>query len=290
MAALLRSPFRETVRGLVRIARESLVIACPFIHKAEMEMVCSEVKASSASLPHLHVLTQVRAGSVLDGSLEISALVAAHESLGALCKITHLPRLHAKLYVADSTAAIVTSANLTRAGLDLNYEYGVLITESSLVTQLHQDIESFAAVGNQITTSDLYSLQNAADELCHEYQRSQRSLSSSVKRRFDRILRRTETEFLGTLVGIRTKNALFSQAILYALHRGPLSTEGIHQKVRDLLPDLCDDSKELVIRGERFGKVWKHDVRNAQQALKRRGQLRFEGAKWHLVGLEATAI
>jgi hypothetical protein len=37
------------------------------------------------------------------------------------------------------------------------------------------------------------------------------------------------------------------------------------------LPDLCDDSVELVIHCERFGKAWKHHVRNAQQNLKRGG-------------------
>lgn len=283
MPHLLKSPFRETLGDLAGRARESLLIACPFIQRAEMEMICGRVKVSAVSPPQVRVLTQLRSGSVLDGSLEIGALVEAQRSLGPSCTIVHLPRLHAKLYVADFAAAIVTFANLTRSGLDLNYEYGVLLTETELIAQLREDIESFSAVGSQVAPSDLQALENAADELCREYARTQRTVSSAAKRKFDRIVRRTEYEFLGALVGLRTKNALFSQAISYVLCHGSLSTEGIHRKVKDLLPDLCDDSRELIIRGERFGKAWKHDVRNAQQALKRQGRIAFSGGKWQLV-------
>jgi len=49
------------------------------------------------------------------------------------------------------------------------------------------------------------------------------------------------------------------------------------------LPDLCDDDVELVINGEHFGKKWKHQVRNAQQALKRVGRISFDGKRWHRV-------
>jgi hypothetical protein len=37
-----------------------------------------------------------------------------------------------------------------------------------------------------------------------------------------------------------------------------------------------------VIDGQRFGKRWKHDVRNAQQYLKRQGIIVFDGRKWQL--------
>jgi phosphatidylserine/phosphatidylglycerophosphate/cardiolipin synthase-like enzyme len=37
--------------------------------------------------------------------------------------------LHAKLYLADRREAIVASANLTRGGLEINLESGVLIRD-----------------------------------------------------------------------------------------------------------------------------------------------------------------
>ena len=46
----------------------------------------------------------------------------------------HLHRLHAKIYVAEFFShAIVTSANLTRGGLDLNYEYGASFRDTEIV-------------------------------------------------------------------------------------------------------------------------------------------------------------
>jgi len=76
---------------------------------------------------------------------------------------------------------------------------------------------------------------------------------------------------------------LFAEAIIYVLSQGPIPTEQLYPKVQTLLPDLCDDEIELVINGRRFGKRWKHAVRNAQQYLKRSGQIEFDGAQWSLV-------
>jgi len=40
---------------------------------------------------------------------------------------------------------------------------------------------------------------------------------------------------------------------------------------------------DSAIEGVNFGKKWKHYVRNAQQYLKRHGQVQFDGARWRLV-------
>jgi hypothetical protein len=84
-------------------------------------------------------------------------------------------------------------------------------------------------------------------------------------------------------VGSRSANSLFSDAVIYVLSKGPLTTQELHQRIQRLLPDLCDDSVELIINGERFGKRWKHGVRNAQQFLKKSGTIRFDGRRWSLI-------
>jgi len=38
-----------------------------------------------------------------------------------------------------------------------------------------------------------------------------------------------------------------------------------------------------VIDGVHFGKRWKHYVRTAQAFLKRKGQIYYDGERWHLV-------
>ena len=40
-------------------------------------------------------------------------------------KVTFVPRLHAKLCVVDRLEVLISSANLTRSGLDFSYEAGV---------------------------------------------------------------------------------------------------------------------------------------------------------------------
>ena len=64
-----------------------------------------------------------------------------------------------------------------------------------------------------------------------------------------------------------------------------MRTEELHPLVQLLHPDLCDDSVDRVIDGEHFGKKWKHYVRNAQQYLKRNGEIQFDGSRWHLVSV-----
>lgn len=63
-----------------------------------------------------------------------------------------------------------------------------------------------------------------------------------------------------------------------------MSTEALHARIKDIHPDICDDSINRVINGQRFGRLWKHHVRNAQQFLKRRGEIMLQNGRWQLVG------
>lgn len=76
---------------------------------------------------------------------------------------------------------------------------------------------------------------------------------------------------------------------MHRLRAGPKTTEGIHEAVQAVHPDLCDDTVERVIDGKRFGKKWKHAVRTAQQHLKRRGLAEYKDGLWRLTdaGMEA---
>ncbi len=77
---------------------------------------------------------------------------------------------------------------------------------------------------------------------------------------------------------------VFSRTILFLLRGGPLRTIDLRPQIKRIHPDLCDDSVDRVIDGERFGKKWKHLVRTAQQILKRDGLVEFDGTSWRLAG------
>lgn len=259
-----------------------MLIACPFIKTSEAEWVCDILTGGpSVSRLRLQVLTDVRSDSVLNGSLDIEALTTLTEMVPNT-SVINLPRLHAKVYVADNKFAALGSANLTPAGLDSNYEYGVAFDDPALVSRIRDDLEDYARVGNSLAPEVLADLAAVGRDLASEYEQFQRSAKASLRRRFTEKLRTANYEFLRAQVGSRSANSLFSDAIIYLLSKGPLTTQELHPRIQRLLPDLCDDAVELIINRERFGKRWKHGVRNAQQSLKKRGVIAFDGRRWSL--------
>lgn len=67
------------------------------------------------------------------GASDIDAVCNAAK-LGS--KVLSLPRLHAKVYIIDKSAALVTSANATHSGMRRNYECGVAIDSEQEVSRL----------------------------------------------------------------------------------------------------------------------------------------------------------
>jgi phosphatidylserine/phosphatidylglycerophosphate/cardiolipin synthase-like enzyme len=268
---------------VISIAREELILASPFIKRAEADWVCDELNETRASRLAVQILTHVRTDSVLSGSLDLDALIAFSNNLGN-ATVLNLPRLHAKVYVADAQRAFVTSANLTGPGLDGNFECGVTMDERSIVHELRIGLKAYARVGNVLTRETLGELAATANELAREFQHVQRAAGSKLRRRFSDKLRSANYQFVRAQVGARSAHSLFSEAILYALSTAPLTTAELHPRIQRMLPDLCRDDIELIINGERFGKKWKHAVRNAQQYLKRTDQIQFDGKRWSLTG------
>ncbi len=125
---------RAAIRELINVARGELILASPYIKRAEADWVCDELKHNDASAIDVRILTDVRTDSVLSGSLDIEALLVFHTALSK-ATVVNLPRLHAKVYLADCDRAFVTSANLTTPGLDANFEYGVTIDEQLVVAE-----------------------------------------------------------------------------------------------------------------------------------------------------------
>jgi len=278
MIEVYKSPWRSDFEKALVQVRNELVIASPFIKKTEAEYVCNRLRSPEIKV---RVITDLRAESILSGSLDMDAL-KTFRNLPRSSEVVTLPHLHAKVYIFDTSLAVVSSANLTTGGLDSNYEYGVGIKDPILIRHIKSDMDAYTRIGNVLLQDELDELTEVAEEISIEYRNVQRSAAASAKKRFNEKLRSANVKFAEALVGTRSPHALFSDAILYILSLGPLPTRRLHPYVQQLLPDLCDDSVELIINGERFGKAWKHHVRNAQQSLKRKDLIAFDGHVWHL--------
>lgn len=112
-------------------------------------------------------------------------------------------------------------------------------------------------------------------------QRADRSVKTKLRVAFEQRIEATKLELLKARAKGKTTHGIFSDTVLYLLEqKGPLRTVELHPLVQQIHPDLCDDTIDRVIDSVHFGKRWKHYVRNARQALERKGIIDFDGQRW----------
>lgn len=280
---LVRSPWTEILAELVSLVDNDLLIASPFVKRYATQRILTQLdQRNRRESVHLGVITDLRPESSLAGSMDLDALAELGRRVPGF-ELTHLPSIHAKIYVADCKMAIVTSGNLTEPGLRGNIEYGVAFAEQGVVREIRSDFDGYASLGAKISIEDVAALSAEIQELKALFQRAERSVRNRARRAFDQKLKSTHLRLLRHRARGKTTHAIFSNTIKFLLAKGPLRTDELHPLIQLLHPDLCDDSIDRIIDNVRFGKKWKHYVRNAQQSLKRCGELRFDGARWHLV-------
>ncbi len=204
--------------------------------------------------------------------------------------MVHLPRLHAKVYAADGTIAVVTSGNLTEGGLHVNHECGLLVDNQDMVRTIEAEIAAYASLGGVVDSHTLDRVCELAADARAAYQAQTASASRESTRRLRAVLQASSDTLVRARLSEGPIHTVFARTIEYLLRRhGSLTTEQMHPIIHHLHPDLCDDTIDRVIDGKRFGKKWKHAVRTAQQQLKKRGTIALVNGAWTLV-TEPTPI
>ncbi len=151
----ISQPWEDLLDELVGAAREHLILVAPFIKKHPLQRISKLLsELPSGSRPQITILTNLDWNSLLQDTLEISALVEFVEQVQTV-SVYSLSSLHAKIYLADQNKAIVTSANLTSRGLRSNTEYGVIIRDPGMVNRVYQDVTSFLEKSEPITFEEL---------------------------------------------------------------------------------------------------------------------------------------
>lgn len=280
--ALLQHRWHTRLAHLVRSVDSGLLVSSPYVTRRGAEMLASNLPSQRADI-RLTFLTDLSPLHVCQGVTDPGACQVLVEAVGS-AKIVHLPRLHAKAYVADERRAIITSANLTGGGLFTNYEYGCEIDEPSLVRPVRSDMQSYADLGAVLAGGTLEAYCDAASRAQSAFRRRLAAAGRSATRRFQSALRSAEDELLRQRLASGALHTVLAKTILYLLARhGPLATVQMHPVVQSIHPDLCDDTVDRVIDGKRFGKKWKHAVRTAQQQLKQKGLIHLASGRWGLV-------
>jgi hypothetical protein len=227
------------------------------------------------------LMTNIRVDSMLAGSLELEGIAELSRAFPGFSTI-HLPSLHAKVFVADSKRAIVTSGNLTDGGLRRNCEYGVSIHAPKLVREVRQDFEDYAHLGAPMSIEEIGGFAVDLAGLRATYQAQNHKLVREVGAKLKSGIQAAEDRVLQLRARSGTTQGIFRKTILYLLAKSALKTAELHPLIQQIHPDLCDDNIDRVIDGMNFGKKWKHHVRSAQQALKREGKIVFDGERWSL--------
>lgn len=278
---LIPSPSLTALGSLFASVTDELHVVSPYITASGVRLITGRVQPETRRLSvNLFLLTDLNPLSVCQGSCDPDAILELARSFPH-AKVHHLPRVHAKVFVADRQMAIIGSSNLTEGGIRENYEYCLRVNSREVASRVAADVEEYSALGAQIPVELLALYTDAAAPLREAFRKRERAISSSIKKAFDAHLR-SGSELL---LRARVKEGvtrIFSRTILFLLREGPMRTVEIHPQIRRIHPDLCDDSVDRVIDGERFGKKWKHLVRTAQQILKREGLVEFDGEFWQL--------
>ena len=279
MVQLINRGWRSDLAEVAEAAEESLLVAAPYIKDNEAAWLCRLLSSEIEVL----TLARMELQAIRTSALDVNALLRL-ANVSSSARLIALPNLHAKVFVADEKAAIITSGNLTRSGLDTNIEYGVVLRDPGLVRTVRDDMLNFARLGNAVSPDAISALIPIETEVREAEAEIARSASSEARRRFDAVMWQAKPAFASMQVGNRSANAIFGEAIKLTLAVGPQTTQTIHERIRQLLPDFCDDSEDRVINGVHFGKKWKHNVRNAQQYLKRQRIIAYDkiGHVWML--------
>lgn len=278
MISLRSSPFAGTFQQFVDSLQSTCLICSPYISAGPIDrMLASVERRGLQDTLHIKVLTDVSLGNLVQSSTDVAALIQLVERVRH-ASVRYLPRIHAKVYVSGDEFALVTSANFTDGGSFTNFEYGVAVEDPAHVKAISTDIERYAHLGGMLSLQRLKELDNRVTELRTAIQEEQRSINTKLGD-IEALEREAEEQLLRGRVEGRSVYTVFGDTILYLLESQPMTTTELHERIQRIHPDLCDDTLDRVIDGEHFGKLWKHQVRTAQQHLKNSGAISYDSAR-----------
>ena len=277
----LASPWETTFSELVEAATSSLLLLSPYISRRPLDTLLDIIRRRHRlATIHVQLVTDLSPTSLAAETIHVAGLQRVLEQLPN-ASLTHLPRLHAKVYIADGRLAVVTSGNLTEGGLSRNYEFGLQVHDSALVTGINEEAQAYARLGGDVSREALADIKTTADALVALRKQAERSVGTPLKQALKAQSRLAELKLLHVRARGKTTHGILADTVLYLLRSSPRTTVDLHHLIQRIPPDICDDSVDRVIDGVHFGKKWKHYVRTAQQHLKKKGLVAHEKGRWY---------
>jgi phosphatidylserine/phosphatidylglycerophosphate/cardiolipin synthase-like enzyme len=167
MIKVINTPVYNDFFNLVQSSEKNIKLCSPFIKNE----IVDEIYKTKKDNCEVAVVTNVNLMSMYKRSSDIGALRLILKNGGL---VYNYQKLHAKIYIFDDKKAIITSANLTGSGLKTNFEYGVLINETSLVNVICEDYSKLcnSELSGRLKTEHTDQIQSIIDSVSESPQLS----------------------------------------------------------------------------------------------------------------------
>ena len=116
--------WRKELKSAVKVDKSELLIICPFVQLRAIEALLASQPAN------VKVITRF---NLIDFASGVSDIAALRRLLGSNAKVRGVRNLHAKLYIFGNARTILTSANLTKAALRSNHEFGMVADDAQVI-------------------------------------------------------------------------------------------------------------------------------------------------------------
>lgn len=114
-------------------AKEEILICSPWITYIVNEFSSFTKKGGKKKI-NIKVITRLLKEDVEKGITDLDKFRVLKDTFGA--EIRYNNDLHAKIVIVDRSVAIISSANLTKRGLSVNYEAGVCLRDADMVNKI----------------------------------------------------------------------------------------------------------------------------------------------------------
>jgi hypothetical protein len=132
---IIKSPWLHTFKTLLTHTDSEFTFTSPFIKLSVVNLILACRKSNFS----INGLTSFRLRNFERGVSDLEAIKLLFDRQAIIKNISNI---HAKIYFFDSTAAIISSANLTPGGLSRNVELGVLLRKKVVVKELKDYVKT----------------------------------------------------------------------------------------------------------------------------------------------------
>jgi phosphatidylserine/phosphatidylglycerophosphate/cardiolipin synthase-like enzyme len=123
------------ISGALLNAQQEILISSPWITHIIDELSGFKKKDGEKKI-NIKIITRLIKEDIEKGVTDLDKFRVLKDTFGA--EIRYNNDLHAKMVVVDNSVAIISSANLTKKGLFVNYEAGVCLKDKSKVNKVVQ--------------------------------------------------------------------------------------------------------------------------------------------------------